>query len=55
MLQAGPGNEVRLIPVEEVVSFESDSRNTRVVHQGGEALIRTPLKELLARLPSERF
>ena len=55
VLQAGLGKEVRLIPVEEVVFFESDSRYTRVVHQGGEALIRTPLKELLARLPAERF
>ncbi len=55
VLQAGLGKEVRLIPVEEVVFFESDSRYTRVVHQDGEALIRTPLKELLARLPAERF
>ncbi len=55
VLQAGVGKEVRLIPVEEVVFFESDSRYTRVVHQAGEALIRTPLKELLARLSAERF
>ena len=55
VLQAGLGREVRLIPVEEVVLFESDARYTRVVHQGGEAVIRTPLKELLTRLPAERF
>ncbi len=55
VIQAGLGKEVRLIPVEEVVFFESDSRYTRVVHQGGEALIRTPLKELLARLATDRF
>lgn len=55
VIQAGLGREVRLIPVDEVVFFESDSRYTRVVHRGGEALIRTPLKELLARLAPERF
>ena len=54
-IQAGVGKEVRMIPVDEVVFFEADSRYTRVVHRGGEALIRTPLKELLARLDPERF
>ncbi len=54
-IQAGVGKEVRMIPVDEVVFFESDTRYTRVVHRGGEALIRTPLKELLARLDPERF
>jgi hypothetical protein len=49
------GKEVRLIRVDEVVYFESDARYTRVVHQGGEALIRTPLKELLAQLEAQRF
>ena len=55
VIQASAGKEVRLIPVEDVVYFESDSRYTRVVHAGGEALIRTPLKELLARLETTRF
>ncbi|MCE9660601.1 MAG: LytTR family DNA-binding domain-containing protein [Burkholderiales bacterium] len=55
VIQAAVGKEVRLIPVDEVVFFESDTRYTRVVHRGGEALIRTPLKELLVRLPPERF
>lgn len=54
-IQASVGKEVRMIPVDEVVFFESDTRYTRVVHRGGEALIRTPLKELLARLDPERF
>jgi len=55
VIQAGVGREVRLIPLDEVVWFESDSRYTRVVHAGGDALIRTPLKELLARLDPARF
>jgi DNA-binding LytR/AlgR family response regulator len=55
VIQAGVGKEVRLIRIDEVVYFESDARYTRVVHQGGEALIRTPLKELLAQLDAQRF
>jgi len=55
VLQASVGKEVRLIRVDEVVYFESDARYTRVVHEGGEALIRTPLKELLAQLDESRF
>ncbi len=54
-IQAGVGKEVRLIPIDDVLYFESDSRYTRVVHAGGEAVIRTPLKELIARLPTARF
>jgi DNA-binding LytR/AlgR family response regulator len=54
-IQASLGKEVRLIPVDDVLYFEADSRYTRVVHAGGEAVIRTPLKELLARLPTARF
>jgi DNA-binding LytR/AlgR family response regulator len=38
-----------------VVYFESDARYTRVVHAGGEALIRTPLKELLTQLDASVF
>lgn len=59
VIQAGVGKEVRLILVDDVVYFESDSRYTRVVHctdgVDGEALIRTPLKELLTQLDGERF
>ena len=54
-IQAGVGKEVRFIPVDDVLFFEADARYTRVVHQSGEALIRTPLKELLARLATDRF
>lgn len=55
VLQAGVGREVRLIRVEDVIYFESDSRYTRVVFDGGDALIRTPLKELLAQLDEQLF
>lgn len=55
VIQAGVGKEVRLIRVDSVIYFEADARYTRVVHEGGEALIRTPLKELLAQLDMQRF
>jgi len=55
VIQAGVGKEVRLIRVDEVIYFEADARYTRVVHEGGEALIRTPLKELLAQLDDQQF
>jgi len=59
VLQAAVGREVRLIRTDEVIFFESDSRYTRVVHEGpggsGDALIRTPLKELLTQLDEAVF
>jgi DNA-binding LytR/AlgR family response regulator len=55
VLQASVGREVRLIRCDEVVYFESDARYTRVVHEAGDALIRTPLKELLAQLDESQF
>lgn len=54
-IQASVGREVRLIAPDEIVYFEADSRYTRVVHQGGDALIRTPLRELLTQLDPEQF
>lgn len=54
-IQASTGREVQLIPPEEVFYFEADARYTRVVHQGGEALIRTPLRELLTQLDPDQF
>jgi DNA-binding LytR/AlgR family response regulator len=55
VIQAAVGKEVRLIRVAEVIYFEADARYTRVVHGDGEALIRTPLKELLAQLDEAQF
>jgi DNA-binding LytR/AlgR family response regulator len=55
VLQAAVGREVRLIRCDDVIYFESDGRYTRVVHAGGDALIRTPLKELLAALDGQLF
>lgn len=54
-IQASVGREVQLIHPDEIVYFEADQRYTRVVHQGGDALIRTPLRELLTQLDPEQF
>jgi DNA-binding LytR/AlgR family response regulator len=55
VLQASVGREVKLIRTDDVLYFESDSRYTRVVHEDGEALLRMPLKELVARLDEQLF
>lgn len=54
-VKAAVGKQVKLIPVADVVYFQSDTKYTRVVLAAGEALIRTPLKELLAELDPEKF
>jgi DNA-binding LytR/AlgR family response regulator len=54
-IQASVGKEVRLIAPDEVIYFESDTRYTRVVTHDTEALIRTPLKELIATLDPDQF
>jgi DNA-binding LytR/AlgR family response regulator len=55
IIRAAVGNSVRMIPVEEVCYFQAADKYTSVVTRDAEMLIRTPLKELLAQLPPERF
>lgn len=45
----------RLIPVDEVLYFQAQEKYVRVVTAQVEALIRTPLRELLEGLDSDRF
>ena len=54
-IKAAVGKQVRLIAVEDVVYFQSDTKYTRVVLAQSEALIRTPLKDLLGGLDPDRF
>jgi DNA-binding LytR/AlgR family response regulator len=54
-IKANVGKDLRLIAVDDVLFFQSDMKYTRVVMADGEALIRTPLKELLSSLDPERF
>ena len=54
-IKATVGRQIRLIDVDEVLFFQSDTKYTRVVLAGFEALVRVPLKELLGGLDPERF
>jgi DNA-binding LytR/AlgR family response regulator len=55
IIRAAVGNTVRMIPVDEVCYFQASDKYTSVVTRDAEVLIRTPLKELLAQLPQDRF
>ena len=46
---------MRLIPVEDVVYFQSDEKYTRVALEDSEVLIRKPIKELLEELDPTQF
>ena len=54
-IKATVGQSLRLIPVAEVLFFQSDEKYTRVVTADGEALIKTPIRELLDGLDPEVF
>ena len=54
-IKASVGPNVRLIPVEEVLFFQSDEKYTRVVTVEAESLIRKPIKELLDELDPAKF
>ena len=59
-LRASVGNDVRLIAVEDIDYLRSDEKYTRVAWRGesgkgGEALVRTPLKDLVAQLDAAQF
>ena len=54
-INASLGNEVKLITVDEVCYFRSDTKYTRVVTIDGESLIRKSLKELLEELDPALF
>lgn len=54
-IKASVGSAVRLIPVEQIVYLRSDEKYTLVVWDGGEALIRKPIRELIDELDPELF
>lgn len=54
-IKAALGKQLKLIAVGDVIYFQSDAKYTRVVLAQSEALIRTPLKDLLAELDPDRF
>ncbi len=59
-IRASVGQTIRLIAVDEIDYLRSDEKYTRIAWRGdggapGEALIRTPLKELAGQLDGARF
>ena len=54
-IRASLGNQTRLINIEEVLFFQSDTKYTRIVQKDAESLVRTPLKELIEGLDEEMF
>ena len=59
-IRAQVGQTLRLIPVDEIDYLRSDTKYTRIAWRGdagkpAEALVRTPLKELVAQLDPDRF
>jgi DNA-binding LytR/AlgR family response regulator len=59
-IRASVGQALRLIPVDEIDFLRSDEKYTLIAWRGdagkpGEALIRTPLKELVAQLDPAHF
>ncbi len=56
LLQASVGNQLRMVPVDEVLHLEAADKYVRVfTHDGSEFLLRTPLKELMQRLDAQVF
>ena len=54
-IRASLGNQTRLINVDDVLFFQSDTKYTRIVMKDTEALMRSPLKELVEGLDEEVF
>ena len=54
-IKATIGSNLRLIPVEDVLFFQSDEKYTCVATAELEALIKTPIKELLEGLDPDKF
>ncbi len=54
-IQATVGQQIQMIPVEDVLFFISDEKYTRVQTAHTEALIRKPIKELVEELDMDLF
>ena len=55
LIQVSVGNSIRMVPLAQVVYFEAADKYVRVLTEGHEYLIRTPLKELLPQLDPRQF
>jgi DNA-binding LytR/AlgR family response regulator len=54
-IKASVGKQIKLIDVDEVLFFQSDTKYTRVVLAGSEALVRIALKDLVSSLDPDKF
>lgn len=54
-VRAAIGNQVKMIPIEEVIYFEATDKYVNVISLEGEALIRTSLRDLHSQLDSKQF
>ncbi len=54
-IKANIGSNLRLIPIDEVLFFQADEKYTLVATKEFDALIKTPIKELLEGVDGEKF
>lgn len=54
-ISASVADTIRIIPIDDVLYFQSDDKYTRVVTADDEALVRTPLRELIEGLDPDQF
>ncbi len=54
-IKANIGQNLRLIPIEDVLFFQSDEKYTLVATKEFDALIKTPIKELLSGLDTDKY
>jgi DNA-binding LytR/AlgR family response regulator len=54
-ITASQGNQTRMVMIQDVVYFQSDSKYTRVVSAEGEVLIRKPIRALAEELDPAMF
>lgn len=54
-ISASFGNSIQLIPIGDVICFSADDKYTIVITNEGEAVIRKPIRDLLAELPADQF
>ncbi len=54
-IKANIGSNLRLIPIEDVLFFQSDEKYTLVATKEFDALIKTPIKEILDGVDAEKF
>jgi DNA-binding LytR/AlgR family response regulator len=55
VLQASVGNQIRMVPLTDVVYLEAADKYVRVLTRAHEYLLRTPLKDLLPQLDATVF